>query len=148
MPPNDISNSSGEDLLQKETLENVPQIPENRPQIIPEIKPQFTVEKPEEEENDPFDTSGIIIPDEKPSIPELPTQNPTQIPTQNPAMSDNGFLSQLVPFISPQQSKAHKTDDLDSMLPQLTSPLSPPPFNPHEIVLDTNEAIAGRVLND
>ena len=29
------------------------------------------------------------------------------------------------------------------MLPQLTSPLSPPAFNPHEILLGSNEAIAG-----
>ena len=29
------------------------------------------------------------------------------------------------------------------MLPQLTSPLSPPAFNPHDILLGSNEAIAG-----
>ena len=28
-------------------------------------------------------------------------------------------------------------------LPKLTDPLSPPAFNPHEIQLDSNEAIAG-----
>ena len=54
-----------------------------------------------------------------------------------------------MPFISPEQRKNHpgisnvRQEDLDSMLPQLTSPLSPPAFNPHEIILDSNEAIAG-----
>ena len=31
-------------------------------------------------------------------------------------------------------------------LPKLTDPLSPPAFNPHEIQLDCNEAIAGKIL--
>ena len=33
--------------------------------------------------------------------------------------------------------------DADAMLPQLTSPLSPPAFNPADIILGSNEAIAG-----
>ena len=34
-------------------------------------------------------------------------------------------------------------DAMSPMLPQLTSPLSPPAFNPHDILLGSNEAIAG-----
>ena len=40
-------------------------------------------------------------------------------------------------------SNFQNTDAMSPMLPQLTSPLSPPAFNPHEILLGSNEAIAG-----
>lgn len=33
------------------------------------------------------------------------------------------------------------------MLPQLTSPLSPPAFNPADVILGSNEAIAGETFD-
>ena len=40
-------------------------------------------------------------------------------------------------------ARASVSSDADQFLPQLTSPLSPPAFNPADIILGSNEAIAG-----
>ena len=80
---------------------------------------------------------------------------------KQPDMMPN-ILAQLTPFMSPPNAGAtNKMDDqnddfntfachrravsheAEQILPQLTSPLSPPAFNPNEVLLGSNEAIAG-----
>lgn len=79
------------------------------------------------EDDDPFDTSNIVIP-ERSSTPQE-TQTNTQAVTE----FNNTLLYQLMTSANGQQEQ----------LPQLTSPLSPPAFNPADIILGSNEAIAG-----
>merc|ERR1712080_610325 len=117
-------------------------------------------------EEDPFDTSAIIIP-----TGGVRADDSSHLPTSSSAAAKTSdyeersstklphVLSQLEPFMSPKEKTPENIDDFsaftnhrraisnlqdaDSMLPQLTSPLSPPAFNPHEILLGSNEAIAG-----
>ena len=117
------------------------------------------------EEDDPFDTSGVIIPES--SIKETPNATITQPESITDGVAVKGptpMLAQLATLITPPQQKmeavneendfseftnhrrgmnASFNNDPDANLPQLTSPLSPPAFNPHEINLEPNEAIAG-----
>ena len=61
------------------------------------------------------------------------------------------FFSKYSAFTSHRRAISGSVQDVNGhgllpqspMLHQLTSPLSPPAFNPHEILLGSNEAIAG-----
>lgn len=106
-------------------------------------------------EEDPFDTSAIVIPQE-------PHGN-TGVESRKEENKSNNVLSLLSQYILEEAPSSKDVEtvqddfnafanhrraiscmqDADAMLPQLTSPLSPPAFNPEEIILGSNEAIAG-----
>lgn len=89
-----------------------------------------------EDEDDPFDTSRIV----------LPARNADMLRTSTPDLSSsisnpNSMISRLMQSMQMQQP--HQDDATTPTLPVLTSPLSPPAFNPADVVLGSNEAIAG-----
>lgn len=115
-----------------------------------------------EDEEDPFDTSAIIIPEQPHSISVEShmhqEENHADERLATAAEDKNNVLSLLSQYMLEQNVEAAGDDfnafanhrraiscmqDADAMLPQLTSPLSPPAFNPEEIILGSNEAIAG-----
>ena len=87
-----------------------------------------------------------------------------EIEHQKAEMMPN-ILAQLAPYLSPPNAgakssnqemdqneefnafashrRAVSNETMEQILPQLTSPLSPPAFNPNEVLLGSNEAIAG-----
>ena len=94
---------------------------------LPPVKIEAEIEEEEEkDEDDPFDTSGVIIPPKEPG----PLQQQQQQQGDNNAWSHDSMMYRLMAEAS-------------NNLPQLTSPMSPPAFNPADVVLGSNEAIAG-----
>ncbi len=89
----------------------------------------------EDDEPDPFDTSAIVLA-ERSSTPNEAVQK---------QLDPSSMIFRLMQAAAaetnnPQQAKLNVTDP---GLPQLSSPLSPPAFNPADVVLGSNEAIAG-----
>ncbi len=99
---------------------------------------------------DPFDTSAIVIPSERSSTPNETvsadvSRTDNAVPTSQSTLDPNSMIFRLMQS-STSVGAAGATAALnltDSALPQLTSPLSPPAFNPAEVTLGSNEAIAG-----
>ena len=109
-----------------------------------------------QEDEDPFDTSGIILPET--SNVTMPSSTRIESNESESSVSVPPMLAQLAAFITPPQHKNSEINndendfseftnfrrgiptsynDPDTNLPQLTSPLSPPAFNPNEINLGT-----------
>ena len=59
------------------------------------------------------------------------------------SMQDHTQLALPSHFDSMHRRAVSTLSDTDNLLPTLTSPLSPPAFNPADIILGSNEAIAG-----
>ncbi len=103
----------------------------------------------EEEEGesgpDPFDTSRVVIPAERSSTPNAANASNTESVSQ--AVSQLDPNSMIFRLMQSSSGGPHQTPNslnvTDSAVPQLTSPLSPPAFNPADVVLGSNEAIAG-----
>ena len=88
---------------------------------------------------DPFDTSAIVIPAERSSTPNNEVDSTSASSRPAPTLDPNSILFRLMQSNAPDAG----LNLTDSALPQLTSPLSPPAFNPAEVTLGSNEAIAG-----
>jgi len=90
----------------------------------------------EEGDDDPFDTSAVVLP-ERASTPTRDTE-----PQAASSLAPDSMIFRLMQSAAVEGASS-AANTTEQALPQLTSPLSPPAFNPADVVLGSNEAIAG-----
>lgn len=108
------------------------------------LPPLESEESEDQEEDDPFDTSGIVLqPTSENSFQSARSSTPKKENIPSHHVQASSMISRLMASEeNSQHLRTNSTLSAEEMAP-LTSPFSPPAFNPSDIILGSNEAIAG-----
>ena len=113
-----------------------------RPGQAPQDDLYARIKKSEMSQQQPSMLAQLLSSNEGSHIAAATTSTATTAATLNGSDNSIGNASFDLGSASHRRTIANFSD-ADAMLPQLTSPLSPPAFNPADVILGSNEAIAG-----